>query len=227
MSAMIWQGWVSSVKRVDDGHGRVLGKLQHAVVIGGADHDGVDVARQHLRRVADRLRAAELHFRAREEQRLAAELAHADVEGDTGAGRGLLEDHRQHLAGKRLVGRASLGRLLADLRVLDDAAQIGSGDRGEIEEMLWGCHDLSMLQKNRAPARAGAPGNRPQSSRFQCPCRAQALNRPFEPRQPIAGLLGGGDERRQQTQDVVAGGHTEQMLGADRLQQLSRRDLRP
>ena len=102
-------------QRVDDGHGGVLGKLQQARMIGGADHDRIDIARQHLGRIADRLGAAELHFGAGEEQRLAAELAHADIEGDAGAGRGLLEDHRQHLAGQRLVGGAGLGRLLADV----------------------------------------------------------------------------------------------------------------
>ena len=35
--------------------------------------------------------------------RLAAELAHADIEGDARAGRGLVEDHRQHLALERAL----------------------------------------------------------------------------------------------------------------------------
>jgi hypothetical protein len=51
----------------------------------------------HLGGVGEGLLAAELHFLAGEHDRLAAELAHADIEADAGAGRLALEDHRQHL----------------------------------------------------------------------------------------------------------------------------------
>ena len=92
----------------------MFGHFQQTGMIGRADHDRIDIARQNLGRVANRLGAAELHLGARQEQRLAAELAHADIEGDAGAGGGLFEDHRQHLAGERLVSRAGL---VACLRV--------------------------------------------------------------------------------------------------------------
>ena len=40
------------------------GKLQQRFVVENADHDGVDVARQHARGIGDGLAAAELHLGA-------------------------------------------------------------------------------------------------------------------------------------------------------------------
>ena len=57
----------------------MLGKLEHAGVIKGADHDQVDIARQHLGGVGNGLGTAQLHFCSRQEQGLAAELTHADI----------------------------------------------------------------------------------------------------------------------------------------------------
>jgi hypothetical protein len=120
----------------------MLRKLQHPRMLGGADHDRIDVARQDLGGVADGLGAAELHFGAGQEQRLAAELAHADIEGDAGAGRGLFEDHRQHLAGERLVALPGLEGLLAGNGVVHDDPEVGRRDCGEIEEVFGGSHCL-------------------------------------------------------------------------------------
>ena len=58
-----------------------------------ADHDRVEVAREHHRRVAHRLAAPQLELALREVQRVAAQLAHADLERDARAGGGLVEDH--------------------------------------------------------------------------------------------------------------------------------------
>ena len=124
-------------QRVDNRHGGVLGHFPHAVVIGGADHDRIDIARQDTCRIADRLGAAELHFRAGQEERLAAELAHADIEGDAGAGGRLFENHCQHLAGERLVSLAGLEGLLAAFRVVENGAKILRRNRRKIQEMLW------------------------------------------------------------------------------------------
>src|SRR5260370_902768 len=71
---------------VDDGYGGVRGELQQRIMVENADHDGVDIARQHPRGVGDGLAAAELHFRTRQHDRFPAELAHADVERHPGAG---------------------------------------------------------------------------------------------------------------------------------------------
>ena len=48
-----------------------------------------------------RLAAAELHFGAGQHDRLAAEFAHRDVEGNARARRGAIENHRQRLARQR------------------------------------------------------------------------------------------------------------------------------
>src|SRR5256714_5874350 len=87
---------------VDDRHGGMRGELQQRIVIENADHDGIDITRQHPRGVGDGLAAAELHFRTGQHDRFAAELAHADVERHARSGRGLFEDHRQRLAFERL-----------------------------------------------------------------------------------------------------------------------------
>src|ERR1700722_11345635 len=121
---------------VDDGHGGVGGEFQQRIVVEDADHDGVDIARQHARGVGDGLAAAKLHFRARQHDRFTAELAHADVERHPRAGRGFLEDHRQRLALERLL------RLLMclQLRLQGDAqgehvAQLPGRQLVEIEKM--------------------------------------------------------------------------------------------
>ncbi len=54
---------------VDDGHRRIFRQLQQGLVIEDADHDGVDIARQHARRVGDGLAAAELHLGAGQHDR--------------------------------------------------------------------------------------------------------------------------------------------------------------
>ena len=75
-SAMSWQGCVSSVSPLITGTVAFSASSSSRCVIGRADHDRVDIARQHLGRVGDRLAAAELHFGAGQHDRLAAELAH-------------------------------------------------------------------------------------------------------------------------------------------------------
>jgi hypothetical protein len=51
---------------VDDRHGGVFGQFEQHVLLEGADHDEVDIARQHAGGVGDGLAMAELHFGARE-----------------------------------------------------------------------------------------------------------------------------------------------------------------
>src|SRR6185312_5574295 len=95
-------GMVQRGERVDHRHGGGGGQLDHPLVGAGADHDGVDHAREDLRGVGDRLPARELHFVAAQHHRVGAELVDADVEGDPGAGRGALEDKGDGAAGERL-----------------------------------------------------------------------------------------------------------------------------
>ena len=89
MSAMIWQGCERLVSPLMTGTVALAASSRSSVVVEDADHDRVDIARQHPGGVGDGLAAAELHLAAGQHDRLAAELAHADVEGDAGARRGL------------------------------------------------------------------------------------------------------------------------------------------
>ena len=100
---MIWQGWVRFVSPFDDGDRGVIGHFQQHVLFEGAQHDEVDVAREHAGRVGDGLAMAELHLAARQHHGLPAHLAHAHVEADAGACRGFLEDQRDHATAERLL----------------------------------------------------------------------------------------------------------------------------
>ena len=60
-SAMIWQGWDASVRPLITGTVACARELVERLVRSGADHDRIDIARQHPRRVGDGLAAAELH----------------------------------------------------------------------------------------------------------------------------------------------------------------------
>src|SRR6516165_8459623 len=126
---------------VDDGHGRVRGEFQKSVMVENADHDGVDITRQHARGVGDGLAAAE--------------LAHADIERHPRPGRGFFEDHRQRLALKRLLRLLAL--LLRGLQRglhgharREHVAKLLGRDLVEVEKMtqclahcVAACFDLS------------------------------------------------------------------------------------
>jgi len=71
---------------VDHRHRGVPRQLDQHLVIERADHDGIDIARQHARGVGDGLAAAELHFLAGQHRGVAAKLAHRHLERYPGAG---------------------------------------------------------------------------------------------------------------------------------------------
>src|SRR6266550_891055 len=129
-------GMRTTSEAVDHRHSRVLGELQQRLVLSRADHDAIDVAREHPRRIRDTFAATELHVVPGERDRLAAELAHGNVEGDPRAGRRPIEDHGQRAAGERAFGLA----LALELRLhgaarLDHGAPLGLGNLREVEEM--------------------------------------------------------------------------------------------
>jgi len=63
-----------------------------------AGHDALDVPGHDAGDVGDAFALAQADLRRAEVQRVAAEVLHANLEGDAGAQRRLLEDHAQHLA---------------------------------------------------------------------------------------------------------------------------------
>src|SRR5690606_18495669 len=105
----------------------------------------------------DCLAAAELRGPGVEHQRGAAELADGDVETDAGAGRVLLEHHRQYTAVERLVGvRPALRPVAADRLAVERVAD-HRGDRvaarvRQVEEMPQRHHAVSGGVKSAAPA---------------------------------------------------------------------------
>ena len=68
------------------------------LLVEGADHDAVEVAREHADGVRGLLAAADLQVVRGEEESLAAELVHTHLKGNAGTCRGLAEDHAEGLA---------------------------------------------------------------------------------------------------------------------------------
>ena len=89
---------------VDHRHGRMVRQFLGFPVVVGADHDRIDIARQDACSVGHRLAAPQLRRGRIEDQRRSPQLPHRHVEADPGAGRMLLEDHRQDVARQRGVG---------------------------------------------------------------------------------------------------------------------------
>ena len=116
----------------------------------GPHADRVDVARQHERRVAQRLAARDLQLVAAQHQRMAAELDDADLERDSRPGRRLLEDEADLAIGERARAVRSaleLGRAV-EQRLQLIGVQLRAG-----EEMSWrqGAGQLSPRQARGEP----------------------------------------------------------------------------
>src|SRR4029077_17230254 len=103
-----------------------------------ADHDCIDIARQNPGGIGPRFAAAELHLFGGQKHGVAAKLAHGDLERDAGAGRGPFEDHRQCLAGEQAL--AAVAARFDRAGGFDHAAQIGSGDLYQVEEVTDDLH---------------------------------------------------------------------------------------
>ena len=93
---------------IDDRNIRIFCQLHHPFMAVSANHDAVQVTRQHPGRVLDRLTAAQLQVTVGEEQGLPSQLIHACLKGNPGAGGRLLKDHAQSLARQQLVLNACL-----------------------------------------------------------------------------------------------------------------------
>ncbi len=184
---------------VDHRHGGVAAPARRThVVVEDADHDRIDIARQHARGVGDGLAAAELHLGAGQHDGLAAELAHGDVERDARARRGLVEDHRQRLAGERrsAAARATLRR--AFMARLGSSIPRSSAAGMSVRSRKW---------RTSAHFAAPAPSaSRPLRLRAAWQARSMHGHR-------LADLGLADDQRRQQAHDVVAGRHGQQVLG--------------
>src|SRR3954449_5042776 len=106
-------------------------------MIEGPDHDAVDIAGQYPGGILDRLPPSQLDVTGGKEERVPAELEGADLEGDSGAGRALGEDHGQRLAGERLLP------IVAALHAggqIENGEELGFGEVRNREEMAGRIH---------------------------------------------------------------------------------------
>ena len=121
-------------QRVDHRDRAGLGPRLELVVRERADRERVDVAREHLRRVLERLAARQLHLVGQQRDRRAAELRDRDRERDAGARRRLAEEEAERAAGEErarrrleVVGRVEdRGDLLA--REVGDPQQVAAAE---------------------------------------------------------------------------------------------------
>ena len=124
---------------VDHRHAGIGGEALERLVRVVADHHRIDHAREYARGVLHRLAAPDLGVLRRQEQRMAAELGHARLEGHARARGSLFEQHRQRAAGQRRLSR----RLALERdRVVDDAVDAVGTQIVQAEKVSQG-HDQS------------------------------------------------------------------------------------
>jgi hypothetical protein len=88
---------------IDDRHTRMRGEALDDLLAVGADHHQIDHAREHLRRIFNRLASAKLAVAGIDVNGRAAELVHPRFKAQAGAGGMLLENHRQGAVGQGLM----------------------------------------------------------------------------------------------------------------------------
>ena len=103
-------GMFQVVQSADDRDGGPLPELVHHLVVEGPVHDAVDEAAHDPGGVLDRLAVdTHLHLGLVDVQSVSPELGDGHVEGDPGAGAGLLEDHGEGLSLEGVAVMAALG----------------------------------------------------------------------------------------------------------------------
>src|SRR5215218_8294474 len=95
-------------KSVYDGNVGGAREFFEVPVVEGTDHNSVDVTCQDTARVGRRLAFADLDLLGAQMERVAAELVHPYLEGDSGPVGWLLEDHRECTPAQGPVGDATL-----------------------------------------------------------------------------------------------------------------------
>ena len=98
-SAMIWQGCERSVSALTTGTVACSARVARRE---NSDGDGIDITRQHARRVLDALAAPDLHVLRGQHQRRSPSWVMPTSKETRVRADGFLEDHRHRLSGKRL-----------------------------------------------------------------------------------------------------------------------------
>lgn len=137
---------------VDDRHARVGGKALDDLLPEGADHDDVGHAGDDLRRVLDRLAAAQLRVARVEEDGVAAELVDAGFERQTRARGILLKDHGQRAVMQRVPRLVVLELGLEDPGAVQQVRVLFLGKVLELQVMLdlaWWVHKTTKAARSR------------------------------------------------------------------------------
>jgi hypothetical protein len=121
---------------IDHRHARVGGETLDDVLAEGAHHDDVAHARHDLAGVFHRFAAAQLRVARVQVDGGAAQLVHAGLERQAGAGRVLLEHHDQRAVDQRVVDLVVLELALDDVRTLDHVLVLVQREVGKLQVML-------------------------------------------------------------------------------------------
>src|SRR5690606_14968066 len=113
-----------------------VGKVDHVLLVEGADDGAVDHAAEDSGGVLDRLAPAQLEVVRVEKHGASAQFVEANLETDPGPGGGLGEDHGPGFTSERLSGNAA--RDLALLGLFHEMADFVSGERFDSEEVFHG-----------------------------------------------------------------------------------------
>jgi len=125
----------------------MISKVRNRAMRVRADHDGIDKAREHARRIRYAFPAPQLHIARASHNGTAAELAHPLFKRKARAGRGFFKNHRQRVAVQRCarVGRA-FGQARASglhrMGVIKNGAELRGRNIGKGDEMGHG--DLTL-----------------------------------------------------------------------------------
>ena len=119
---------------VDDRNRRRVRPLVELRLEERADRDRIEVAREHARRIGERLAAGQLQLVRQQRHGRAAELGDRDGERDAGSGRRLLEEKAE-----RPPGQARLVWIELQLgREVEDGFGLGRDEVGDTQDVSSG-----------------------------------------------------------------------------------------
>ena len=139
---------------IDHGHARIGGEALDDFLAKRAHHDDVAHARHDLARVFHRFAAAQLGVARVQVDGGAAQLVHAGLEREAGAGRVLFKDHHQGAVDQWMVDFVILELALDQMGAFDHIFVLFQRKIGELEVMLdrFFCRHNDHLKMRRPPA---------------------------------------------------------------------------
>ena len=139
--AHLLRGMVELGHAIDDGHSGALGEADDVLVTVNASHHDVEQVAHDASGVAQGLVATELNGARAIELSMAAEVGHSGLEGKTGAGGDLLEDHAKALVTEQVrIITVNLDGLLHCQAKILDSQDLLFGEVVGVDEILRQCH---------------------------------------------------------------------------------------